>query len=42
MAKFANFWQNMQVKAGKMRMRQFGKVEIPEEAFIAALKMSDE
>ncbi len=26
-------------KAGKKRMRQFGKVEIPQEAFIEALKM---
>ncbi|MDZ7602782.1 MAG: translation elongation factor 4 [Hoeflea sp.] len=26
-------------KAGKKRMRQFGKVEIPQEAFIAALRM---
>ena len=26
-------------KAGKKRMRQFGKVEIPQEAFINALKM---
>jgi GTP-binding protein LepA len=26
-------------KAGKKRMRQFGKVEIPQEAFISALKM---
>ena len=26
-------------KEGKKRMRQFGKVEIPQEAFIAALKM---
>ncbi|MCG6122036.1 MAG: translation elongation factor 4 [Microvirga sp.] len=28
-------------KRGKKRMRQFGKVEIPQEAFIAALKMED-
>ncbi len=28
-------------KAGKKRMRQFGKVEIPQEAFISALKMDD-
>ncbi|WP_048649249.1 translation elongation factor 4 [Nitratireductor soli] len=28
-------------KEGKKRMRQFGKVEIPQEAFIEALKMSD-
>ncbi|MFC0219140.1 GTP-binding protein LepA [Pseudochelatococcus lubricantis] len=28
-------------KEGKKRMRQFGKVEIPQEAFIAALKMDD-
>ncbi len=26
-------------KEGKKRMRQFGRVEIPQEAFIAALKM---
>jgi GTP-binding protein LepA len=26
-------------KEGKKRMRQFGKVEIPQEAFIAALKV---
>jgi GTP-binding protein LepA len=29
-------------KAGKKRMRQFGNVEIPQEAFIQALKMGDE
>ncbi|KAB0537293.1 translation elongation factor 4 [Pseudochrobactrum algeriensis] len=29
-------------KEGKKRMRQFGKVEIPQEAFIQALKMGDE
>jgi len=28
-------------KAGKKRMRQFGKVEIPQEAFIAALKTDE-
>jgi GTP-binding protein LepA len=28
-----------QAEEGKKRMRQFGKVEIPQEAFIAALKM---
>ncbi len=28
-------------KKGKKRMRQFGKVDIPQEAFIAALKMDD-
>lgn len=28
-------------KEGKKRMRQFGEVEIPQSAFIAALKMSD-
>lgn len=29
-------------KEGKKRMRQFGKVEIPQSAFIAALKVGDE
>ena len=29
-------------KKGKKKMRQFGKVEIPQSAFIDALKMSDE
>jgi GTP-binding protein LepA len=26
-------------KEGKKRMRQFGKIDIPQEAFIAALKV---
>ena len=29
-------------KKGKARMRQYGNVDIPQEAFIAALKMGDE
>ena len=29
-------------KEGKKRMRQFGKVEIPQDAFIAALKMDED
>jgi GTP-binding protein LepA len=29
-------------KKGKKKMRQFGKVEIPQSAFIAALRMSDD
>lgn len=29
-------------KTGKKRMRQFGKVEIPQSAFLAALKMNDD
>ena len=28
-------------RAGKKKMRQFGKVDIPQNAFIAALKMDD-
>jgi GTP-binding protein LepA len=28
-------------KEGKKRMRQFGKVDIPQSAFIAALRMGD-
>ena len=29
-------------KEGKKRMRQFGKVEIPQTAFIEALRMKDD
>jgi GTP-binding protein LepA len=29
-------------KEGKKKMRQFGSVDIPQSAFIAALKMGDE
>ena len=29
-------------KEGKKRMRTFGKVDIPQSAFLAALKMGDE
>ena len=29
-------------KAGKKKMRQFGKVEIPQSAFISALKMGED
>ena len=29
-------------KEGKKRMRQFGKVDIPQEAFIAGLKMDSD
>jgi len=28
-------------KVGKKKLRQFGRVEIPQEAFIAALKMDE-
>ena len=28
-------------KKGKKKMRQFGKVEVPQEAFIAVLKLND-
>lgn len=29
-------------KEGKKRMRQFGTVEVPQEAFMAVLKLDDE
>ena len=29
-------------KEGKKRMRQFGSVDIPQSAFIAALRMNDD
>ncbi|MBR0413777.1 MAG: hypothetical protein IJI67_01740, partial [Clostridia bacterium] len=29
-------------KEGKKRMRQFGKVEVPQEAFMAVLKLDDD
>jgi translation elongation factor EF-4 len=32
---------NFQKKEGKKTMRQFGKVDIPQEAFIAALKVDN-
>ncbi len=28
-------------KKGKKKMRQFGRVEVPQEAFIAVLKLND-
>ena len=35
-----NFWKNK--KKGKARSKQFGRVEIPQEAFIGVLKISKE
>ena len=33
-----NYWKNK--KKGKARSKQFGRVEIPQEAFIGVLKIS--
>ena len=35
-----NYWINK--KKGKVRSKQFGKVEIPQEAFIGVLKINKE
>ena len=35
-----NFWTNK--KKGKARSKQFGRVEIPQEAFIGVLKINKE
>ena len=35
-----NFWKKQ--KKGKARSKQFGKVEIPQEAFIGVLKIQKE
>ena len=35
-----SFWKNK--KKGKARSKQFGKVEIPQEAFIGVLKINKE
>ena len=34
-----NYWKN---KKGKARAKQFGRVEIPQEAFIGVLKINKE
>ena len=40
-AKLATYVNNLAEKKGKKRMRQVGNVEIPQQAFMAVLKLND-
>ena len=42
MAKEIAGYVKLQIKRGKARSKQFGKVEIPQEAFIGVLKINKE